>query len=1109
MYLYNILFFSFLLKEIMKAWLKKLFSWVLVLMIIASQSPLGSLLGTVGTASAADYSTMDTLFTVTSPNGGETWNGTKAITWTTTSASTGVDIWYCVGADCGNANYTPIATDQANNWLYNWNTTTAWGDSTQYKVRVSLPWGSNGDISDAVFTVDNTAPAWWSFTINNGDIYTSSTSVTLNTTCAVDWLIWWVQVAFWNTASPTNRQSCTTSLSHTLTAWDASKTVYMRFKDSLWNTTSDTTDTITLDASAPTVNVGADISASGTVTITPTSINWAIAWIKSYLRVNEDSLQGTWTYVGGVTNANLTVSNFTPDWTYTLGLLVTDNAGNTGYDTLEFTWDTTAPTINISNPGSSPAKNKTVTASISDGTLTMTAWSGNSTCNATRTFIAYASTTFSSESDNGKYICYKAVDALWNTRYLLSDQIAWIDTTAPTFSSKSTFSSNWYNTNQTSTFTYTDNVWIVSWTPVTCTISTEWTTSTCSVTPNVCDAAGNCNTTLVTSNAIKLDKTAPAFSSKSSFEWRYGSTQTSTFTYTDILSTISWSNTATCTITEWSSSTCSVTPNICDVAWNCNTTQITSNWADVDLTAPVVTLTALSPDPTNNNTVTFNGNASDNLTNIVSVEYSLDDWDTWNYASASDVFNSTNENYTFTTSALANWSWTVIVRATDSVWHTTTSYASDSFIVDNTTPVIKNLNVTVNSSSSISVAGLATNPWPTSITGAEYYFDNSETSSSLSLWAGTTSRNYNGDISIASLSVWTHTIYVRAKNEANTRSTYTSQSFTKAAAWDSTAPTLSSASATPAKTTADIAFTSNEAGTAKIAYWLSSSYSNTTQYSSMIAWSNTISLAWLTCNTTYHYTIYGKDAVGNENNNLWDSTFTTTACDSALEITSLYLSNLWATSAIINYTTDTGADTKFYRYSQTAYTWTWTTLPNSSVTISSLTMGKTYYYQVKFIKNGQTTTSNPISFKTASANNGIMVNSITRILNGNTPTAWGDYTSGYHFRFNITVNDIYKDTLNFKLADRSNSASTMAVANNTKIVVSGNGVSTDTEWTVNTTDILTGADIYSKDMDIYNMDSDSNLWGSQIMLDMFYKIPTGSQWIFSTSYGIQALNTDT
>ena len=85
----------------------------------------------------------------------------------------------------------------------------------------------------------------------------------------------------------------------------------------------------------------------------------------------------------------------------------------------------------------------------------------------------------------------------------------------------------------------------------------------------------------------------------------------------------------------------------------------------------------------------------------------------------------------------------------------------------------------------------------------------------------------------------------------------------------------------------------------------------------------------------------------------------------------------------------------------------------------------------------------------------------------------------------------------------------MAVANNTKIVVSGNGVSTDTEWTVNTTDILTGADIYSKDMDIYNMDSDSNLWGSQIMLDMFYKIPTGSQWIFSTSYGIQALNTDT
>lgn len=89
----------------------------------------------------------------------------------------------------------------------------------------------------------------------------------------------------------------------------------------------------------------------------------------------------------------------------------------------------------------------------------------------------------------------------------------------------------------------------------------------------------------------------------------------------------------------------------------------------------------------------------------------------------------------------------------------------------------------------------------------------------------------------------THTIYVKVKNEAGTRSTYTSQSFTKVAASDTTAPTLSSPSVTPAKTTAVMSFTSNEAGSAKIAYGLSNSYGNTTQYSTMLASSNTITLA--------------------------------------------------------------------------------------------------------------------------------------------------------------------------------------------------------------------------------------------------------------------------
>ena len=92
--------------------------------------------------------------------------------------------------------------------------------------------------------------------------------------------------------------------------------------------------------------------------------------------------------------------------------------------------DRTPPTITISNPTTTPAQSKDITASASDGTLTMRNTNG-SICDGTLTFIAYSSQTFTSEADNGKKVCYKAVDAVGNIAYSLSNAIAGIDTTAP------------------------------------------------------------------------------------------------------------------------------------------------------------------------------------------------------------------------------------------------------------------------------------------------------------------------------------------------------------------------------------------------------------------------------------------------------------------------------------------------------------------------------------------------------------------------------------------------------------------------------------------------------------------------------------------------------
>jgi hypothetical protein len=78
----------------------------------------------------------------------------------------------------------------------------------------------------------------------------------LTTTCATDAGVAGVQVAYDNIASPTNWTTCSASISHTLSAGDGTKTVYMSFKDALGNITSDTTDTITLDTTPPTVSTG-------------------------------------------------------------------------------------------------------------------------------------------------------------------------------------------------------------------------------------------------------------------------------------------------------------------------------------------------------------------------------------------------------------------------------------------------------------------------------------------------------------------------------------------------------------------------------------------------------------------------------------------------------------------------------------------------------------------------------------------------------------------------------------------------------------------------------------------------------------------------------------
>jgi len=122
---------------------------------------------------------------------------------------------------------------------------------------------------------------------------------------------------------------------------------------------------------------------------------------------------------------------------------------------------------------------------------------------------------------------------------------------------------------------------------------------------------------------------------------------------------------------------------------------------DIDPNPPVVTITTLSPDPTDDNTPTFTGMAIDELSNIASVEYQVGtgSWRVWVEANPVDgAFDSPSESYTFTIPALADGGYTVYVRATDAASPANTTaeadHANDSFTIDTAAPTVSSTSPT-------------------------------------------------------------------------------------------------------------------------------------------------------------------------------------------------------------------------------------------------------------------------------------------------------------------------------------------------------------------------------------------------------------------------------
>ncbi|MEW5847124.1 MAG: Ig-like domain-containing protein [Bacteroidota bacterium] len=240
-----------------------------------------------------------------------------------------------------------------------------------------------------------------------------------------------------------------------------------------------------------------------------------------------------------------------------------------------------------------------------------------------------------------------------------------------------------------------------SWTLADNTITPALTEGTYNVTATATDTAGNVGTD-GTANELVIDTSAPLVDAGADIIANTLSRSLAATVDASIagVATYAWSKTAGPGTVTFSADNVE-DPNITAISdQGVYTLQltVTDNAANsasdtmtftYDTTDPTITLNAVAPDPTTDNTPTLTGNAVDTLTNIASVEYEIDGSGTWIAATASDgTFDELDEDYTFTTAVLTDGTHTIKTRATDQAGNVVDegNYVSDIFVVDTTDP---------------------------------------------------------------------------------------------------------------------------------------------------------------------------------------------------------------------------------------------------------------------------------------------------------------------------------------------------------------------------------------------------------------------------------------
>ena len=208
---------------------------------------------------------------------------------------------------------------------------------------------TNAEDVELSIVSDRTAPTGTSVSINRGDTYTNSASVTLalGATDASEMMI--SEQSSFDGAS---YETYTTIRSFTLSSGDGIKTIYVKYKDAIGNESSAVSDTIVLDTAAPT-GTGISINSGDTYTNSPSVTLTLDATGASEMMISENSDFSGASYETYAASKAFTLSS--GDGEKTVYVKYRDAVGNVAdvvSDSIEL--DTTAPTVEITTSVSDP-----------------------------------------------------------------------------------------------------------------------------------------------------------------------------------------------------------------------------------------------------------------------------------------------------------------------------------------------------------------------------------------------------------------------------------------------------------------------------------------------------------------------------------------------------------------------------------------------------------------------------------------------------------------------------------------------------------------------------------------------------------------------------------